>query len=80
MAHPLFDEIYEVRDSWSDNVVHFSLSNQLLALWEGSPAAVLFQPAARKAVALQSARRDRSSLEAEADGCRPAALRLAVLA
>ena len=31
MARPLFDQIYEVGDSWSDNGVHFGLSSQLLA-------------------------------------------------
>src|SRR5262249_48736355 len=31
MARPLFDQIYEVGDSWSDNGVHFALSSQLLA-------------------------------------------------
>jgi phospholipase/lecithinase/hemolysin len=32
MARPLFDEIYEVGDSWSDSGVHFGLSSQVLAL------------------------------------------------
>jgi phospholipase/lecithinase/hemolysin len=32
MARPLFDEIYMVGDSWSDNGLHFGLSSQLLAL------------------------------------------------
>ena len=32
MARPLFDEIYEVGDSWTDSGVHFGLSSQLLAL------------------------------------------------
>src|SRR5262245_19356849 len=32
VARPLFDQIYEVGDSWSDNGVHFALSSQLLAI------------------------------------------------
>src|SRR5215470_18592215 len=29
---PVFNQIYEVGDSWSDNGVHFALSSQLLAI------------------------------------------------
>ena len=32
MARQLFQEIYEVGDSWSDSGVHFGLSSRLLAL------------------------------------------------
>lgn len=32
MARPLFDEIYEVGDSWSDSGLHYGLSSRLLAL------------------------------------------------
>lgn len=32
MAHPLFNEIYQVGDSWSDSGLHFELSSRLLEL------------------------------------------------
>jgi phospholipase/lecithinase/hemolysin len=35
-ASPVFDQIYEVGDSWSDNGVHFALSSQLLAIAAGA--------------------------------------------